>query len=82
VDACVHIRRLKQLAPLKIVMGNVNTYLLSDGNPDRVRKHGEGCLKAGSGILAPACGISPKTPVENIRSLSEAVAGWADDGHD
>lgn len=82
VDSCVHIRKLRRLAPSKIVMGNVNTYLLADGSPDRVRKHGMGCLKAGSGILAPACGISPKTPMENIRSLSEAVASWMNNGHD
>lgn len=80
IDACVRIRKLRQLAPSKVVMGNVNTYLLSDGTPERVRKHGMNCLKAGAGILAPACGISPKTPMVNILSLAEAVDGWMNSG--
>lgn len=73
VDACVHVGKLREFAPSKVLMGNVNTYLLSDGSPDKVLKSGKACLKAGTDILAPACGVSPKTPMANIRSLSDAV---------
>lgn len=75
VDAVINIRLLKKLAPSKIAMGNVNTYLMANGRPDRIFRDGQRCLKAGAGILAPACGMSTKTPVENIRSLSKAVLG-------
>lgn len=82
VDACVSIKKLQDLAPSKVSMGNANTYLLSEGSPDKILKHGLNCLNAGTGILAPACGISPKTPVENIKSLAEAVKNWIKDGQD
>lgn len=82
VDACVSLKKLQELAPSKISMGNANTYLLSEGNPDKIFRHGISCLHAGTGILAPACGISPRTPVENIKSLAEAVKKWVNDEQD
>ncbi len=73
VDAMVSIRTLKELAPAKVSMGNVSTFLLEKGTPDDIAKHGKRCLRGGVGILAPACGISPKTPVANIMGLSKTA---------
>ncbi|MDE2119040.1 MAG: methylcobamide--CoM methyltransferase, partial [Betaproteobacteria bacterium] len=73
VDAMVSINTLKELAPAKVSMGNVSTYLLEKGAPGDITKHGERCLKVGVDILAPACGISPKTSVANIKGLSRAA---------
>jgi MtaA/CmuA family methyltransferase len=73
VDAMVSMKTLKELAPTKVSMGNVSTYLLEKGAPDDITKRGERCLRIGADILAPACGISPKTPVVNITGLSRAV---------
>jgi [methyl-Co(III) methanol-specific corrinoid protein]:coenzyme M methyltransferase len=73
VDAVVRLSKLKELAPSKIVMGNVNTYLMQNGHPDGVFKNGCRCLNAGADILAPACGMSTRTPIKNIQSLSRAV---------
>ncbi len=73
VDAVASIRMLKRLAPSKIATGNVSTYLMANGRPDIVLKYGKRCAKSGAQILAPACGMSARTPVENIRSLSKAV---------
>ncbi|HEU0188817.1 MAG TPA: uroporphyrinogen decarboxylase family protein [Gallionella sp.] len=73
VDAMVSINTLKELAPAKVSMGNVSTYLLEKGAPDDITKHGERCLRIGVDILAPACGISPITPVVNIKGLSRAA---------
>lgn len=70
VDSVVPISRLKQLAPQKAAMGNVSTYILEKAQPDKVAKAGRVCLKHGVNILAPACGISPLTPLVNIRSLA------------
>lgn len=72
VDSMVSIKTLREFAPNKVSMGNVSTYLLEKGEPDDIAKHGERCLRAGVGILAPACGLGPKTPVINIKSLSRA----------
>lgn len=74
VDAMVSIKTLKELAPAKVSMGNVSTYLLEKGDVDDITKHGERCLRSGVDILAPACGISPKTPVANIIGLSHATS--------
>lgn len=73
VDAMVSIRTLRELAPAKVSMGNVSTYLLEKGEPDDIMKHGERCLRSGAGILSPACGISPRTPLVNIRGLARAI---------
>lgn len=73
VDAMVSIKTLKELAPNKVSMGNVSTYLLEKGAPEDITKHGERCMRSGVGILAPACGISPITPLVNIKGLSHAI---------
>jgi len=74
VDSMISIKALKELAPAKVAMGNVSTYLLAKGNLSRVRRSGEICLQRGAGILAPACGISPKTRLASIRSLAQVVS--------
>jgi MtaA/CmuA family methyltransferase len=74
VDSMVSIKVLKEFAPSKVAMGNVSTYLLAKGNPSRMQRSGEICLQRGAGILAPACGISPKTSLASIRSLAQVVS--------
>ncbi|MBJ6726235.1 uroporphyrinogen decarboxylase family protein [Geomesophilobacter sediminis] len=73
VDAMVGIPQLKELACGKVTMGNVSTFLLEKRDPDAVRRAGNDCLEKGVDILAPACGIGPRTPIENIRALAESV---------
>jgi len=73
VDSVVSIAKLKELAPSKIAMGNVSTYMLAKAHPDSVFKNGRRCIRIGAEILAPACGMSTRTPLENIKSLSRAV---------
>ncbi len=74
VDAMVSIPTLRELAPGKVTMGNVSTFMLEKADPERLFKAARHCLSAGVDILAPACGISPRTPVANIRRMSDAVA--------
>jgi [methyl-Co(III) methanol-specific corrinoid protein]:coenzyme M methyltransferase len=73
VDSIVGIPKLKSLAPDKITMGNISTFLLERGNPDHLARVGKHCLDQGIDILAPACGIAPGTPMENIQSISEMI---------
>ena len=74
VDSVVAIKRLRQLAPDKVSMGNVSTFILEKADPEKVAKAAGLCLRHGVDILAPACGISPITPLANIRSLADCVA--------
>lgn len=73
VDSVVGLSRLAEMAPDKVTMGNVSTFTLERGTPDKVAKAGLSCIRQGVGILAPACGISPLTPLANIRSLSQIL---------
>jgi MtaA/CmuA family methyltransferase len=74
IDAVVGIRTLREMAPNRLAMGNVSTYMLEKGRPDAITKRGKRCVASGADILAPACGISPITPIKNITALSRAVA--------
>ena len=57
-----------------ILVGNVPTYdVLLFGTPERVREESLKALEEGIDILAPACGIPIQTPVENLRTMVEAV---------
>jgi MtaA/CmuA family methyltransferase len=74
VDSVVGIGALRDLAPGKVTMGNVSTFMLEKGEPEQLAKAARLCLEQGVDILAPACGIGPRTPVANIKALAE-VAG-------
>jgi [methyl-Co(III) methanol-specific corrinoid protein]:coenzyme M methyltransferase len=75
VDSVVGIGTLGKLAPGRLTMGNISTFLLEKGTPEEISKASRRCLAEGVDILAPACGIGPRTPVANIRAMYEAVAG-------
>lgn len=75
VDSCVSLAELRALAPGRPVMGNVSTLRLHRGDPESVRRAAEHCLRGGADILAPACGVSPKTPLGNLRGLAAAALG-------
>lgn len=77
VDSLVGIATLRELAPDKVTMGNVSTFLLEKGTPEEIIRASRRCLADGVDILAPACGIGPRTAAANIRGMFEAVVGWA-----
>ncbi len=73
VDSIVSIKNLRELAPEKVAMGNVSTFTLEKGSPDKVAAAASVCLGQGAEILAPACGISPITPLANIRAMADLL---------
>ena len=73
VDSIVGVQHLRSMVPGKVTMGNISTYVLERGEPAKLAKAAEQCLRHGVDILAPACGISPKTPMKNILAVAEAV---------
>lgn len=73
VDSMVGIPLLRRMAPGKVTMGNISTFLLEKGEPGRLRSAAAQRIAAGVDILAPACGIGPRTPLANIRALAEAA---------
>jgi MtaA/CmuA family methyltransferase len=74
VDSVVGIQHLQSMVPDKVTMGNISTFVLERGEPAKLTKTAEQCLRHGVDILAPACGISPKTPMKNILAVAEAAS--------
>ncbi len=72
-DAFVNLKLLKQEYPQLTTMGNVSTFLLELGDPDKVARHTEGLVKDGIDIISPACGLSTASPVANIRAMTGIV---------
>ena len=75
VDSVVSMKTLRSLAVGKVTMGNISTYLLEQGSAESVYKMGIASIVHGADILSPACGISPRTPIGNLKSLAKAASG-------
>ena len=75
-DSIVSLQEARMNLPGRVLMGNVSTYALEFGEPDKIAKLSETSVKNGADILAPACGLGMKTPLRNeqamLRWLKEA----------
>ncbi|MDF2987472.1 MAG: methyltransferase, MtaA/CmuA family [Eubacterium sp.] len=72
-DAVVNLRQLKESFPTLTTMGNLSTYLLEFGSPDKVAFHTEKLLNDGIDIISPACGLSTSSSLKNIKALTQTV---------
>jgi [methyl-Co(III) methanol-specific corrinoid protein]:coenzyme M methyltransferase len=72
VDAMVNLRTLKEKIPDFTTMGNISTYLLQFSTPDKVAQNVER-VSEDADIIAPACGLSTTTPLENIQALTKSA---------
>jgi [methyl-Co(III) methanol-specific corrinoid protein]:coenzyme M methyltransferase len=73
VDAIVDLAILKNELGNMPTMGNISTYLLEFGNAETVFKQAKHLLSKNINILAPACGLSTSTPLNNITAFTSAV---------
>ena len=74
-DSIVDLAKAKQTLGQIAVMGNVNTQLLHMGSPEKICQMTRLLVEQGIDIIAPACGISLLTPVENLAALTSTVKG-------
>jgi len=74
LDAIINLSKLKAEFPTLITMGNVSTYLLEFGPTDKIREATMRLVKEGVDIIAPACGLSTTSSVENIKAMTAVVA--------
>jgi len=74
-DAMVNLRLLKEEYPTITTMGNLSTYTLEFGDPEKVSAMTESLLRNKIDIIAPACGLSTSSSIDNIRALTETVKG-------
>lgn len=76
VDAQVDIAFAKQVVGNRMaIWGNVPTVsVLLQGTPEDVKRSCIECIAKGTDGLIPACGIPPRTPIENFRMLPKIAA--------
>ena len=74
VDAFVSLKKIKESIPDATTMGNLSTITLQFGTPDKVQRMAERLIEDRIDILAPACGLSTSTPLDNIRAFTGAAA--------
>ena len=54
-------------------MGNLSTYLLQWGSPQKIADRAVELVQDGVNIIAPACGLSTSTTLANITAMTRAV---------
>jgi MtaA/CmuA family methyltransferase len=72
-DAFVNLRLLKQEYPQLTTMGNLSTFLLEFGEPDKVARQTGNLVRDGIDIISPACGLSTSSSILNIQAMTRAV---------
>jgi MtaA/CmuA family methyltransferase len=72
-DALVNLKLLKEEFPELITMGNISTYLLEWDKGARVAEQTARLIRDGVDIIAPACGLSTATSLDNIKALTGTV---------
>ncbi|HWR09734.1 uroporphyrinogen decarboxylase family protein [Sporomusa sp.] len=74
-DAIVNLKQLKDDFPQLTTMGNISTYLLEYGPPEKVALQTRNLLAQGIDIIAPACGLSTSSALANIQAMTHTVRG-------
>jgi [methyl-Co(III) methanol-specific corrinoid protein]:coenzyme M methyltransferase len=73
VDAMVSLKAMKREHLGIGTMGNLSTILLQDAGPALIAARAEALLRDGVDIIAPACGLSVTTPLENVQAFTSAA---------
>ncbi len=72
-DSAVPMMDARKNLADRVLMGNVSTYTLEFGSEEAVRGLTGNCIKCGSNIVSPACGLGMSSPLRNIQALLSCV---------
>lgn len=72
-DSCVAMRDARAHLKKHALMGNVSTWTLEFGHPEKVEQLAVKCWKDGSNIISPACGLGTKSPLTNIQAIRRGI---------
>jgi MtaA/CmuA family methyltransferase len=72
-DAFVNLRLLKEEYPQLTTMGNLSTFLLELGEPEKVSRQTANLVRDGIDIISPACGLSTSSSILNIQAMTQTV---------
>lgn len=75
-DSISGVKQVAQNVTGKAVMGNVSTFALENSSPEKIERISKHCIHNGVNILSPACGIGPRTGIENIRAMVRAAKAF------
>lgn len=75
-DAIVPVKEIKKHLNGKAVMGNVSTFAIASGEEDVVYKLATSAMRNGADILAPACGLSTQTSMNNVNAMLKAAVNF------
>lgn len=78
-DSCVSMKEAKDHLKDRVLMGNVSTWALEFGTPEKVKELAVNCWNSGSSIISPACGLGTKSPLTNIQAIEKAIIEEAED---
>ena len=74
IEEDVDIAQIKPSVGDVKILGNVSSKgALVMGDPNEVEAEAKKALEAGVDLLEPGCGISPITPIDNIKALVKAA---------
>ena len=73
-DSMVSMKDARKNLKDRQLMGNVSTYTIEFGDPDKVARLTKSCVNMGSNIISPACGLGMKSPLKNIQSILQALS--------
>jgi MtaA/CmuA family methyltransferase len=72
IDPKTNLRFAKDMIRGVTLAGGVSTFLLLEGSEKSIVEASLSCLNYGIRIVAPACALHPKTPIENVRVMINA----------
>ena len=72
-DSCVSMREAREHLKKHALMGNVSTWTLEFGQPEKVEQLAIKCWRDGSNIISPACGLGTKSPLTNIQAIRHGI---------
>lgn len=74
-DAVVSLAAARERLPGKRLMGNVSTFTLEMGTPEKIAALTRNCLKAAD-IVSPACGMGTGSPLANVQAMLATVRAF------
>ena len=75
-DAVVPVKEIKKYLNRKAVMGNVSTFAIVSGEEDTIYKLATKAMKHGADVLAPACGLSTQTSMNNVHAMIDSAVDF------
>jgi len=73
-DSMVSMKNARENLKDRRLMGNVSTYTIEFGEPDKVARLTHSCVRGGADIISPACGLGMKSPLKNIRTMLHTLS--------